>query len=56
MVELFYVRVKHHRANLDSDLGLQYRFHGRYGVNVSHCILGQTLMLLYPVLGVASSS
>ena len=41
MVELFYVRAKHHhRAKLDSDVGLQYRFHGRYGVNVPHCILG----------------
>jgi len=41
MVELFYMRAKHHhQAKLNSDVGLQYRFHGRYGVNVLHCILG----------------
>jgi len=29
MVELFYVRFKHHhRPKLDSDVSLQYRFHG----------------------------
>ena len=39
MVELFYVRLDHHRRpKLCSDVLLQYRFHGRYGVNISHII------------------